>query len=196
MELIFHPALTFFILRSAFCIIVVIEIYTNALVLKKETAGEVDGMVTLYTQKMGKVLVKARGLKKILSKSGHHLEPLNFAKVRLVESKSGFLQLIDALSCNKEATFRVKRNPERLVFCAKMCDFIDKMTYELQEDYALWQFFENLYMSNASENEIYKEALKALGFDPDHAQCKICRKEKNLRFLIDDHIFLCRECSR
>ena len=54
-----------------------LEYETRAIVLAKRTAGETDGRIALYTEELGKVDVIAKGLKKIIAKLSHHLEPLS-----------------------------------------------------------------------------------------------------------------------
>ena len=61
-----------------------LELVTEAIVLDKEDVGEQDSRVFLYTKDFGKIGAKATSLRKITSKLAAHLEPLNYATVRLV----------------------------------------------------------------------------------------------------------------
>lgn len=171
-----------------------LELQTKALVLSKETSGEYDAALCLYTEKFGKITARARSIKKPISKSGHHLEPLYFADVRLVEGKGGILRLLDALSYNKAATIAVKNDPQKAGVFLKFINFINEMTYEMHPDEHLWNFLEKIYSNGKTEGQINREALKILGFDPEHASCKFCQKETGLRFLVSDHIFVCQNC--
>ena len=61
------------------------EYFTEAFILDIQEKGEFDSLITLYTRDFGKIMAKAKSIKKIVSKSAGHLQPLNFANVRLIE---------------------------------------------------------------------------------------------------------------
>lgn len=60
---------------------------TPALVLKRTNYGEADRLVTLLTEKYGRVTAIARGVRKPLSKLRGFLELLTYGDFRLVEGK-------------------------------------------------------------------------------------------------------------
>lgn len=109
------------------------ECVTKALVLEKIPMGETDGLLTLYTERLGKVSVKARSLRKITSKLSAHTEPGYLALVRLVgknpfQKAIGSFWLSDAL-CEK-----------RLFSDVIFLDSVASLTTEFQTDRELWQF--------------------------------------------------------
>ena len=123
---------------------VMVEYFTEALVLDKEDSGDLDARIILYTEDLGKITAKAKSVKRITSKLNGHLEPLNFIQVRLVE-KNGF-QIVDALTIANSANF--KENPA--VFF-RLLNFI--------------KFFKEMYSKHKSlivvENEEdYPKAIK------------------------------------
>ena len=71
------------------------EYVTEAVVLDTVPSAELDVRVSLFTKKFGKLVARAKSVKKITSKLAGHLEPGNIIKIRLVEKKG--LQLVDAL---------------------------------------------------------------------------------------------------
>jgi DNA repair protein RecO (recombination protein O) len=50
---------------------------TEAIVLRQRRFGEADRMLTIYTPTLGKMDVKARGVRKTTSRMSGHLQPLN-----------------------------------------------------------------------------------------------------------------------
>lgn len=171
------------------------EFLTEALVLKKDSLGESDGLIYFYTEKLGKAVVKAKGLKKILSKSNGHLEPLHFADVRLVSGRNGYFQLIDALpSEHQKFIYSLKKFPDDLMKFLRVAEFINEFTFEFQPDFSLWQALKAMMEKNEPEHKINRRLLAILGFDPQFSQCHYCGKDGTAAFSKTDHIFVCRNC--
>lgn len=156
-----------------------IEYSTKALVLDAKNINELDKLVYLYTEELGKVVARGKSARKITSKLAAYLEPLNFIRVRLVE-KNGF-QIVDALSFDKIAASRQT---------LAIAQFIKEMTAELQPDKKLWRFIRQ----SAGKNFSYRPLLKILGFDPDFARCHICDGRPVIYFFKNDQIFFCQQC--
>lgn len=171
------------------------EHYTEAFVLDTEDFKEHDGMVHLYTEELGKISVRARGLKKILSKSSAHLEPLNFVRVRLLHMKSGYYQVIDAMPHEEISVWGKKEHLEQYYMLLAMAKFINHMTYELHPDRYLWNMIKRIADIDIGEGEMHKGLLKAFGFDPQYAVCQACERPDVQYFLHDDHGFYCEQCA-
>lgn len=174
------------------------EHFTEALILDNQDKNELDALITLYTADFGKVAAYAKSAKKITSKLAGHLQPLNFANIRLIEKnasptgRQGF-QIVDALTTS---TFdKSRKNPENLKKFLNIAEFIKNMTYELQEDRRLWQAIKKIMASDFEERIIYLGIIKILGFDPEFADCRLCHNDKIKYFLKTDHIFLCKNCG-
>lgn len=183
---------------------VMTEYFTEAIVLDKKESGEADSLLVLYTQDLGKITAKAKSLRKITSKLNGHLQPLNFAKIRLVE-KNGF-QIIDALSINScelftrsESAFGGKKEAENFAKFMRILNFIKEMTFELHPDYRLWAAMKKLFSRDGGqdieEKIIYRGLLKILGFDSQFADCALCRKKEAKFFIKEDHLFFCGDCG-
>ncbi|MDI6717616.1 MAG: DNA repair protein RecO [Patescibacteria group bacterium] len=171
------------------------EYYTEAIVLKKENFNDTDGLVYFYTDELGKVVAKARGLKKILSKSNPHLEPLNFVKLRLVSGKNGYLQIIDALSFNTKITKKIKNSPEKLLKLLRLADFIKETAPEMHRDQYIWHAIKKVVANNYDEHIIYRLFLKIMGFDAEYANCIICYGKNPHYFFKEDQSFICKSCA-
>lgn len=168
-----------------------IEYLTDAFVLDKENAGEMDSLVYLYTKNLGKVIAKAKSSRKITSKLGGHLEPLNLVKIRLVE-KNGF-QVVDALAIKK---FLAGKPAFLIAKFLRIMKFIKEMTFECQTDFQLWLLLKKILTGpSADEKIIYRSLLKIMGFNPKFAECSQCRKKEATAFSPEEQKFLCRKCA-
>jgi DNA repair protein RecO (recombination protein O) len=162
-----------------------IEYFTKALVLDQENSGEFDKSIFLYTEDLGKVVAKARSIRKITSKLAGQLEPLNFIRVRLVE-KNGF-QVVDALAFNK-----IKASVPAL----ELARFIKELTFELQPDRKFWLLIRKIFQDLKNNKKIsYKPFLEALGFSPKFARCNVCASKFVVYFSKTEQVFLCRKCA-
>ena len=169
------------------------EYFTEALVLAKEENGEVDATAHLYTEKLGRVIAKAKGLKRIKSKLSAYLEPLNFINIRLVGN--GRLQVVDALASDKNEITKIKSSAEDLEKFLKIADFLKETTFEFQPDQQLWHTIVNIFKNNPKLEDAYKLILRDLGFDPRFAACEICQKENPEFFNKENQTFLCENCA-
>ncbi len=159
------------------------ELSTTAIVLKNEPKGEQDALVSLLTERWGKVEATATSARKITSKLAGHLQPLHIVRVRLAH-KNGF-RLADALTIRIAA-----KNPDMLDFLG----FIDQMTPPLAPDGRLWQAVRKI-LTEASVRPDYRPLLAVLGFDPRFADCDRCDSRVIRHFNKEDFIFLCRSCG-
>ncbi len=173
-----------------------LEHYTEAFVFDNKINKELDAVITLYTRDFGKVVAKAKSARKITSKLNSHLQPLNFANVRLIEKNSspagrqGF-QLVDALTIDNSY------KPKNLAKFLNIARFIDEMTFELHQDLRLWQAIKKIFsadLANLEDKIIYLGLLKILGFDSEHAVCVVCGNPQTDYFSKSEHIFLCAKC--
>ncbi|MDP3956419.1 MAG: recombination protein O N-terminal domain-containing protein [bacterium] len=109
------------------------ECVTKALVLEKIPMGDSDGLLTLYTERLGKVSVKAKSIRKVTSKLSAHTEPGMLSLVRLVgknpfQKTLGSFWLSDSLG-------------ERKLFSDFIfLDSVASLTTEFHSDAELWQF--------------------------------------------------------
>src|SRR3990167_584267 len=88
----------------------------EALVLFRKNIGEADRLVMFFTKEYGLIRAIAKGVRKIPSSRGGHLEPLTKVSVLLNESKVGVyvgavetIEYFQALHVDIDATARVKR---------------------------------------------------------------------------------------
>lgn len=149
------------------------EYSTEAIVLDKETNGDLDARITLFTKKFGKLAGKAKSVRKITSKLSGHLEPGNLVQARLVE-KNG-LQVVDALKQEK-----LPNNPSDFYF-------LGRLLADAEPEPDLWNAL-------TAGNFSWKEGLKILGWDPEFASCSACGKRASA-FHSKSQEFFCGACA-
>lgn len=159
------------------------EYLTDAVVLDRYNTGDADARIILFTEKFGKVVVRARSIRKITSKLSSHLQPLSLVTVRLVFSKS--VQIVDAL---KKKNFLVNiREPMAAAEMIELGRLVAEATERDHADVELWQLLSSGVFTGRS-------ILRSLGFDPDHAKCEVCGKSNPERFVLRRASYACARC--
>lgn len=150
------------------------EYVSDAIVLSKESRGDLDHTITLFTRYHGKMRVKSKSTKKITSKLSGHLEPGNIIKARVVET--GALQVVDALKKGR--------------ITADILDLrrLDGMLTEGYPDFGIWNAL-------TSSNFDWSSILKILGWDPAETTCSLCVAKKPFSFYVRSQEFYCAPCS-
>jgi recombinational DNA repair protein (RecF pathway) len=150
------------------------EYVTDAIILRKDSLGDMDGRYVLFTHRFGKIVAKAKSSRKITSKLAPHLEPGIVSKVRFIETKG--TQLIDALKS------------EKLGLSLKDLNFLSQLLPDAEPEPALWEMLIGKTFS-------WRKALAILGWDPEGAECAICGKGTPEYFYIPRQEFYCRSCA-
>jgi DNA repair protein RecO (recombination protein O) len=167
------------------------EYYTRALVLGTEDIGEADLLVHLFTEECGKVIAKARGIRKIKSKSAGHIQPLRFARVRFVSSRresSNNYILMDVLWDDSIYT------EEHHDFLS-LIRVLDVMTPESQPEPRLWSLLETAFSKPYKPSDVGRVMLQILGHNPQHQVCARCGKKETKTFVVLEELFLCAACA-
>ena len=150
---------------------------TEAIVLKRTNFGEADRLVTVFSQHRGKLVLLAKGIRRLTSRKKGHLELFNRAKLQITNGKN--LDIItEAETINSFPQLRVNLNRVRIAYL--LLELVDKLTAENQEHEAVYDLLgvtlSKLNSNSASNNLIVDfEAglLTRLGFglppNPDRA---------------------------
>lgn len=59
----------------------------EGIIIRRVNIGEADKLITIYSKTQGKVLVAARGIRKITSRKAPHLELFNYVRILLAKAK-------------------------------------------------------------------------------------------------------------
>lgn len=145
------------------------EYQSEAVVLDAAPVGEADTRFSLFTERFGRIVARAKSARKITSKLTPHLQVGDVADVRIVE-KNG-LRLADALKSR-----RLPHAPNDL-------RMLNRMMHDAERDSGLWQTLQ-------SPAYDWRAMLKLLGWDPTHASCIHCARRATA-FLIGTQEFAC-----
>lgn len=99
----------------------------SALVVKRSNVGETDRVVTLLTQDEGKIIVIAKGVRKMSSSKRAALEPGNLVKTLLIKTKSWPL-LTQATVI--EDTAPIRSNLVQIRQLTQLLEIVDKLFVE------------------------------------------------------------------
>jgi recombinational DNA repair protein (RecF pathway) len=150
------------------------EYITDAIILKKDPLGDIDGRYTLFTKRFGKIIGKSKSSRKITSKLAPHLEPGFVSKVRFIETKG--TQIIDALKS------------EKLTLSLMDLHFLSQLLPDAEPEPSLWELMTNGDFS-------WVRTLGILGWDPEGADCAVCARKDPEYFYIPRQEFYCRTCA-
>ena len=150
------------------------EYLSEAVILDREPAGDLDVRLSVFTKRFGKFVVKAKSARRITSKLAGHLQPGNLVDARIVE-KNG-LQIVDVLK---------KR---RLDIAPADLHRLDLILAEAEPEPRLWREL-------VGDKFVWWEVLGILGWEPAAAQCGACDGTEDLVFSISGQEFFCGNCS-
>ena len=163
-----------------------VEHYTKAVVLAREPRGDLDAALTLYTKDFGKVIAKAKSIRRITSKLSGHLTPGSFASIRVVERNGSGHQLVDALSSRVEVTADLLR----------FMSFVNQIAPFHMPDLHLWHELESITKTSLINKAIYRRVIAIMGYDASGASCEVCGSRKIAYFAPRDVIFSCESCFK
>lgn len=147
-------------------------IKSEAIILKTADANEVDRLLIVYSEKLGKINISAKGVKKPESKLRYSIEPISYVQMILVEGKN-FLILKDSVIFDQ--FLKIKKDLEKLKIAGKLADLIDEAIVGEECDEEIWKLV-LLTFEGLNEDKIYpksvisdfqKNLIKLLGYDPE-----------------------------
>lgn len=111
-------------------------IKTEAIILKSADSSEVDRLLTIYSERLGKINISAKGVKKLESKLRYSIEPITHVQMILVEGKN-FLILKDSIILDQ--FLKTKKNPEKIKIAKKLIGLIDEAIVGEEKDEGIWR---------------------------------------------------------
>jgi len=157
---------------------------TFAIILKIKDLGEYDQLITLYTQDLGKLVVKAKSTKKTTAKLANQLALFNLVNVRLAQGKT-FDTIASIYILNDFLEIKKSLAKTATAFC--FVNLLDQFIAGQQKDIRLWRLINNSlnYLENLPQNStdhlqlalaIFQiRLLQILGQHPDLDHCCICQ---------------------
>lgn len=175
---------------------------TEAIVLKHADLGEADRIVTLYTPNLGKIRAVARGVRRMKSKLGGHVEPITNCSLMLSHGKT-----LEVISQGQTIeSFVAIRNDLWLTAQALyLFELTDAFTSERIENYPVYRLLvETLHMLAKVNNvellfRYYEiQLLGHVGYRPQLYNCINCKESiKPLEnyFSASGGGILCPDCT-
>ncbi len=172
----------------------------KGIVLKRSNLGEADRILTIFTDKLGKIKAIGKGIRKQMSRSAGHLEPFCLSNLVIAEGKS--LDIITEAE-TIECFYYLRNKLELTNLSCYLAEIIDKLTVEHEKHPDVFELFlEALRNVNQIENNLliaYFESklLSDLGFRPELKQCIKCHKKLGEINYFDytDGGIVCQNCS-
>ena len=163
----------------------------TAIILKRQDFKDDDLLITVYSKEKGKVVLQAKGAKKIRSKLAGHLEPLSLSILNITRGKN-IEQLIGAQLVKPYK--KIKADVNLLAYANYFIELIDGLTQQNQADERVFNLLNKSF--ERLENEFKQLALARisfgfkllllLGFDPSAKRQQEFKKE--ISFIIKNSI--------
>ncbi|MFN2194799.1 MAG: DNA repair protein RecO [Anaerolineales bacterium] len=175
---------------------------TDALVLRHMEIGEADRLLTLFTEKQGKVRAIAKGVRKLHSRKAGHLEPFTHVHIQLARGRN-LLILTQAETI--EAFPELRENLESLGQASYVIELVDRFTFEGEENLPIFRLVIHTFhrLQAAPDPALvlrYFEMrlLDQLGFRPELQHCVNCERPiaaEDQYFSADHGGVLCPRCG-
>lgn len=140
----------------------------EGIIIKRKNYGEADRMLTVFSKRLGKIQVKATGIRRIPSRRASHLELLNHSVLTLYK---GFGIPIVTEAQTIEDFSQIKENLTKVGFAYHLCELINGLCAENQEHQSVFDLFKNTLFRLSLKEEIKSiihefeiELLSQLGF--------------------------------
>ncbi len=157
----------------------------RGILLRHADTRDVDRLINLYSSEQGKIVVIARGLRKISSKLAGSLEPLSEAQVSIAQGA----RIDTVIGVEPLQMFRrLRTDPERLAVAQYCAALVDTLTRERQRDHRVYELLLTILQTLDASRELTIRQLltirwyciwrlmEYLGHQPELRQCLQCRQ--------------------
>lgn len=141
---------------------------TQGVILKRISFGEADRLLTVFTDKHGKLKIVAKGVRRLNSRKKGHLEL--FCQSRIFLAKGKNLDLVT--EAETIDTFpKLRKNLNRVKIAYLFCELVDQLTAENQSHPQVYELLVNNLQALNSDTapkdliiDFEKQLLQILGF--------------------------------
>lgn len=141
---------------------------TEGIIIKRRNFGEADRILTVFTKRLGKIQVKAVGVRRITSRRSPHIELLNLSILTLHKGKS--LPILTEAQTIEDFS-SIKDNLIKVGFAYHICELVDGLCPENQEQRRVFLLLEDVLSRLEKEDDIVSavhefeiELLTILGY--------------------------------
>ena len=155
---------------------------TQALVLKKIPFGESSNIVRLYTEKMGKISVIAKGARRVKSPFRGYLDSLNIVEVIFYYKPTREIQTLSKIEFIN-ALFRTWEDSSDITFAIAILECIEKFIHGHDSDDKIFRLIVDTLGFMDSNHEVMLEAFvyflyhfsSVSGYHLSTNQCPLCK---------------------
>ena len=179
------------------------DIKVNALVIKENSSGEYDKVLTVLTENLGKLYVVGKGVKSVRSKHIASTQLFSYSSMNL-RKKGNYYYITD--SDLIENYYDIRGDMLKLSLASFVCDVTCEIAKEGVEEHDLLRLSLNTLYAIAKEIrplEIIRAAFELRiasdsGFMPDLTECRACGEEKPNMTCLDimDGTIICDNCRK
>ncbi|OQA04219.1 MAG: DNA repair protein RecO [bacterium ADurb.Bin400] len=152
---------------------------TLGIIIKRQNFAEADRILTIFTERFGKVKAIARGVRKIAAKMAGSLEPFMLVELQLYEGRN-FFTVTGAQIVRDFPT--VHTDLEKMAKAFYMGELIDKFETERQRSVGAFELLAGALdaLDNSNKALVVRafevRLLKLGGFWPDLSECLHCKR--------------------
>lgn len=164
----------------------------KALVFSRRNAGEADRLITLFTREQGLLKVVAKGVRRIPSRRGGHLEPYTMVLALVSVTKAGnFIQAVETLHYYQELQADTVGAAVARNIALTITGLFDEGQVQSTLFDALahaWQILPTINPTQQGllEMALMIHALEEAGMSPDLNRCQVCQTvQPNEAVLLD-----------
>lgn len=130
---------------------------TEGIILKRTNFGEADRVLTVLTDRFGKIVVIARGVRKITSRRSGNVELINRVKLHLFKGKGYTLSEAESLD-----TFsQLKQNLTLSALAFHIIELVDRLTAENQKVSSIYYLaLQSLKLLEKNPRQIFLRAFE------------------------------------
>lgn len=136
---------------------------TSGIIIKKLNFGEADRILTIYTQRHGKIKAIAKGVRRSLSRKGGNLNLFNLVSLFLAEGKN--LDIITEVELINSFE-RLRNDLKHLSSAFYLCELIEEFTRENQASAGIYSLLkeglEFLNQNHVFEKDFFAQFQKNL----------------------------------
>ncbi|MBI2011826.1 DNA repair protein RecO [Candidatus Daviesbacteria bacterium] len=155
---------------------------TEGLILKRSNFGEADRVLTVLTDRYGKISVIAKGVRRITSRRAGNVELLNRVKLHLFKAKNYNLTEAESI----ETFPKLKENLTLSTTAFHILELIDRLTAEEQKSPKLYELSISIFrILEQNPRQIFirgfeVKILSLLGFWSINAIKELNEEQKNI----------------
>lgn len=144
----------------------------EGVVIKRINLGEADKILTIFTKEKGKIVVLAKGIRKIHSRKAPHLEPFSYVKAFVSNGKT--FDLITEVETIENFSL-IRLSLKRIAYGYQVAEVIDRLCAEREQSKSVFNllvdFFKKMNQKEETNyefllDEFFSRLLWELGFLP------------------------------